>query len=58
MADKRGRPPVDPDDPSVPVHVKLPATQYDQVCHKAQQAHVTVPEWIRRALQTELKNPK
>jgi len=58
MADKRGRPPVDPDDPSIPVHVKLPATQYDDLYQKAQRERVTVPELIRRAVTSELRNPK
>jgi hypothetical protein len=58
MANQRGRPPVDPDDPSVPVHVKLPSQQYDQACQKASQEHLSLPELIRQALWKELRNPK
>jgi hypothetical protein len=51
MALKRpGRPPLDPDDPAVDVHLRLPSKQYDDVYQRAQQAKTTVPDLIRRML--------
>jgi hypothetical protein len=44
----RGRPPLDVEDPSVDIHLRLPSKQYDQIYRSAQDARVTVPEWIRR----------
>jgi hypothetical protein len=46
-----GRPPLDAEDPSVDVHLRLPAKQYDEAFERAQRERVTVPELIRRALQ-------
>jgi mobilization protein NikA len=45
-----GRPPLDPTDHSVAVNVRLTARQYDAVYKQAQQARLTIPEWIRRRL--------
>ena len=39
---------------SAAVHVRLPATQYDQIYTKANQAGLTVPAWIRQALRYQL----
>jgi hypothetical protein len=52
MADDRrtGRPPVDDSGPSVGVHLRLPAPQYDRVCERATAAGVSVPEQLRRDL--------
>jgi hypothetical protein len=47
---KRGRPPLDPNDRSVAVHFGLPAKEYDALCQKARREAVTVPELIRRTL--------
>lgn len=44
----RGRPPLDPADPSIDVHFRLPSKQYDEAFRHAQEARLTVPEWIRR----------
>ena len=46
-----GRPPIDPADPSVGVHVRLPSQQYDATYQRAAAAGVSVPEMIRRDLQ-------
>jgi hypothetical protein len=51
-----GRPPLDPDDPSVDVHVRLPSKQYDAVYRLAQHARVTVPEMFRRGLENALRD--
>jgi len=53
----RGRPPLDPDDPAVDIHVRLPSKHYDEVFQHAKAARLTVPEWIRRQLRG-LKNEK
>ena len=50
-----GRPPLDPDDPSVPVCLKHPSRQYDEAYHRAQRDRISVPEVIRRALDRELR---
>ena len=43
-----GRPPLDEDDPSVDVHLRLPSKQYDDTYDRAQKERVTVPELIRK----------
>lgn len=55
-----GRPPLDDDDDSVPVHVTLTARDYDAAYQRAQQAGVSVPEIIRRDMRTaqQKKNAK
>ena len=52
-----GRPPLDPDDPAVAVHLKLPSKEFDQWCARAAAARITMPEMIRRELRKE-KDPK
>ena len=44
----RGRPPLDPDDPSVSVHFRLPAKQYDTALDRANRERVTLSDYIRR----------
>lgn len=54
-----GRPPLDDDDESVPVHLTLTASDYDEAYQRAQQAGVSVPEIIRRDVKAaQKKNPK
>lgn len=43
-----GRPPLDDDADSVPVHVKMTPKDYDTTFRRAQRDGVTVPEQIRR----------
>ena len=50
---RRGRPRLEPDDPSVDVHVRLPSKQYDAAYLRAQRERLTVPELLRRALQAK-----
>lgn len=45
-----GRPPLDRNDPSVSIHVKLTTRQYDDVYRRAQRDRVSVPAIIRRDL--------
>lgn len=47
---RRGRPPLDYDDPSVRVGVSLPSKQYDDYAQRALREQVSVPEIIRRDL--------
>jgi len=47
-----GRPRVDPDDQSVQVCVTLPSRQYDSFASTARRSDISVPEVIRRQLQS------
>ena len=51
MAQHLGRPPLDRHDPSVPINVKVPSRLYDALYAQARQAHVSVPELIRRQVE-------
>jgi hypothetical protein len=57
-----GRPPIDVESDSVPVHVQMSGKQYDAVYARARKDRVTVPERIRRdihaAIDAEKKNSK
>ena len=46
-----GRPPLDPESPSVPVNVRVSERAYDALYARATAAHVTVPALIRQALE-------
>lgn len=46
-----GRPPIDEDDPSVPVSFSLPSKKFDALCRRALREDVSVPEIIRRDLE-------
>lgn len=50
MANKPGRPPLDPTDRSVVVTLAMPGRAFDAVYRRAQMERLTVPEIIRRAL--------
>jgi hypothetical protein len=50
-----GRPRLDPDNPTVSVHVRLPAKQYDDASKAARDRRMSVPELVRRALRDALK---
>jgi len=50
-----GRPPLDPNDPSKQVTIRLPSTKLDDYCRRALREGVSVPEVIRRELE---KKPK
>lgn len=47
-----GRPPIDHDDPSVSVSIRLPSRAYDDAYERARQAGVSLPEQLRRDLRT------
>ena len=50
MANRPGRPPLDPADKSVVVSLAMPGRTFDRVYRLAQVERLTVPEIIRRAL--------
>jgi hypothetical protein len=45
-----GRPPVQRGEPSVSVHVRVSASQFDALDRRAQSERVNIPELIRRRL--------
>ena len=51
-----GRPPVDPRDTSVNVHLMLESRTYDRAYQLARAMNLTVPELLRRAIRLTL-NP-
>ena len=50
MVKRAGRPPLDPDDPSVSVTVRLPSKQFDATQKQADEAQMTLADWIRKML--------
>ncbi len=50
-----GRPPLDEDDDSVSVHLKMTAAQYDDTYARAAAARVSVQEIIRRDVEAATK---
>ena len=50
MPRKTGRPPLDKEDPSTSVHVRIPSKTYDKMYTAAVHDRVSVPEWIRQQL--------
>ena len=54
---RTGRPPLDDDDPSVAVNVRMPSRTYDLLCERAQHERVSPPEGHcgGRALDRELR---
>jgi hypothetical protein len=47
---RRGRPPLDPNDPSVSVTVRFPGAQYDELYAQARAARTSIPRVIRAAV--------
>jgi hypothetical protein len=45
-----GRPRLDPEDPSVNVHFRLPTKQYDAAVKRAQDERLSLADYIRRQL--------
>lgn len=50
MKHRLGRPPLDDEEPSVPVHLKMTASQYDEYYRRAILERISIPEVIRRDL--------
>jgi predicted HicB family RNase H-like nuclease len=46
----RGRPPIDPADPSVSFSLRIPAKDFEDATTRARDERVTLAEWIRRTL--------
>jgi hypothetical protein len=57
---RTGRPPLDDDDESVPLHLTVTAKQYDTLDGRARRDRVSIQEIIRRDLKAsaEKKNTK
>jgi hypothetical protein len=49
---KPGRPRLDDDDPSVYVGLTLPSKKYDAYCKRAREEDISVPEVIRRDIES------
>jgi hypothetical protein len=47
---RRGRPPLDATDKSVPVTVSMPSREYDRYDRQARQNGISIPEVLRRLL--------
>lgn len=45
-----GRPPLDANDPSVPIHVTLPSKKFDELCKRARRQDLSLPEYLRRLI--------
>ena len=55
MTKRPGRPPLDPDDPTVKFSLCLPSKRYDALCRAAATERQTVSDVLRRALSRELR---
>jgi len=55
MSKRPGRPPLDPDDPSVKLSLTLPSKRYDALCRLAAADHQSLSDVLRRALTRELR---
>lgn len=53
-----GRPPLDEEDPSVPLSLSLPAKQLRACEDSAKHDRLTVQEWIRRVLRHAAESNK
>ncbi|MEP7304203.1 MAG: hypothetical protein ABJA98_01670 [Acidobacteriota bacterium] len=53
-----GRPPLDDDDPSVDVHLRMPSKQYDDAYKRAGRERVSVPEQIRKDMRDAAQRTK
>jgi len=54
---REGRPPLDPDDPSVQVHFRLPGKEYDRLYHEAKAARLELSDYLRRTLRRGASRP-
>jgi hypothetical protein len=55
MKGKPGHPPLDEDDESVQVCVKMPSKQFDDTDRRATEARVSMPEQIRQDMKAAAK---
>ena len=54
----RGRPRLDPKDPSVSVTVRLPSKQFDLTQKRADQARLPLRDWLRLVVERACRPPK
>jgi len=54
---RRGRPPLDRDDPSQLLHLRIPSKQYAATTTQALRERLTRAEWVRRTLRAALDKP-
>ena len=52
---RRGRKPLDPNDPTVSLCLRMPSKQYDALDRLARQYRLSTPELTRRLLRRELR---
>lgn len=52
---KVGRPPLDREDPSVGIYLKVPGKAFDDLHERAKRARVSVPDYIRQQLRDDKK---
>jgi len=55
---RRGRPRLDPSDPSVQCSLRLPSKRYDALYRAASRDRMTVPDYIRQTLSGRLRYEK
>ena len=55
MSIRRGRPPLDRDDATARLSLRLPSKQYAAATTRASGARLSRAEWIRRAVREALK---
>jgi hypothetical protein len=53
---RTGRPPLDPNDPSTELHIRLPSKQYDALYAVARQRRLTVAEAARLSIRRLLRD--
>jgi len=50
-----GRPPLDPEDRSVTLNVRVPPKDYDAVYSEASRQRQTMAQWVRATIQRQLR---
>jgi len=55
---RRGRPPLDREDASAQLHLRLPSKQLTAAGLQAQRIRVSRAEWLRRAVRAALEKPR
>jgi hypothetical protein len=58
MTNRRGRPPLDPNSPSVGVGLKMSSAQYDDTYRRARESRMTVTERIREDIRAGSEGEK
>jgi len=58
MKRHRGRPPLDPEGPSVQLNVRLTAKQYDALCARARAQRASLSAMVRATLADRVVSPQ